>query len=176
MTWTKFSDDFSDDCWQLSDAAFRLHVEGLVWSNRKLLDLVLRKDEVQRWAKNPEAATELVDRGWWEDRGDRYFIVHHGAYQRAADAVVHQQKINRANRAKRGKAAKPPREQAASIKASNESCNESSNGSSNERDGTGQDRPGQEETPQVTQLPLAAGAESWPSWRGTGPNPFTEHN
>jgi hypothetical protein len=31
MTWTKLSDDFSDDCWELSDAAVRLHMEGLVW-------------------------------------------------------------------------------------------------------------------------------------------------
>jgi hypothetical protein len=41
MTWAKLSDDFTDDCWTLSDGAFRLHVEGLVWSNRKLLDLVI---------------------------------------------------------------------------------------------------------------------------------------
>ena len=34
MTWTKLSDDFGDDCWELSDAAYRLHVEGLLWSNR----------------------------------------------------------------------------------------------------------------------------------------------
>lgn len=26
MTWTKLSDDFSDDCWRLSDAAWRLHI------------------------------------------------------------------------------------------------------------------------------------------------------
>ena len=28
MTWTKLSDDFSDDCDQLSSDAFRLHVEA----------------------------------------------------------------------------------------------------------------------------------------------------
>jgi hypothetical protein len=44
MTWTKLSDDFSDDCWQLSDAAYRLHVDGLNWSNRKLLNCLLSKD------------------------------------------------------------------------------------------------------------------------------------
>ncbi|MGC7224587.1 hypothetical protein RBA13_22790, partial [Mycobacteroides abscessus subsp. massiliense] len=41
MTWTKLSDDYGDDCWRLSDAAFRTHTEGLCWSNRKLLDLVI---------------------------------------------------------------------------------------------------------------------------------------
>ena len=174
VTWTKLSDDFSDDCWQLSDAAWRLHVEGLIWSNRKLTDLVLRKDEIRRWAKHPESADELVAIGWWEDRGDHFFIVHHGAYQRSAEAVVRQQTANRENRAKRGKAAKPSREQAQGIKASNESSNESLDDSSDEMDGTGQDGPGQEVTTEIVGLPLAAGAE-WPAWRGAGPDPFVEH-
>ncbi|MBX7452295.1 hypothetical protein GR927_30285 [Mycolicibacterium sp. 3033] len=175
MTWTKLSDDFSDDCWQLSDAAFRLHVEGLIWSNRKLLDLVLSKDEVQRWAKNPDVAEELVNRGWWEDRGDHYFIVHHGGYQRAAQAVVHQQKVNRENRAKAGKPVKPTREQVASIKPLDESSDGSSDESFDEMVGSGLDGPGQKKSGEVSQLPLAAGAE-WPRWQGSGPNPFLEHN
>ena len=59
MTWTKLSDDFSDDCWQLSDAAYRLHTEGLIWSNRKLLNLRLAKDEMRMWAKHPESAAAI---------------------------------------------------------------------------------------------------------------------
>ena len=70
MTWTKLSDDFPDDCWTLSDAAFRLHVEGLAWSNRKLLDLRLPKDNLSRWAKHPEAVDELVANGYWTDEDD----------------------------------------------------------------------------------------------------------
>lgn len=172
MTWTKLSDDFSDDCWRLSDEAFRLHVEGLIWSNRKLLDLVLRKDEIQRWAKNPAAAEELVNCGWWQDHGDRYFVVHHGLYQRPAEAVVHQQKVNRENRAKRGKKApKPSREQAGEIQVSNDSLNDSCN----EMDRTGQDRPGQEERDKtvVSELPLSGAEEV--GWRGVGPDPFLEY-
>src|ERR1700722_16304557 len=76
MTWTKLSDDFSDDCWELSDAAVRLHMEGLVWSNRKLLDCRLVKDEMVRWAKRPGAAEELVAAGWWRDDDTVYLIVH----------------------------------------------------------------------------------------------------
>ncbi len=38
MTWTKLGDEFGDECWTLSDAAYRLHVDGLVWSNRKGTD------------------------------------------------------------------------------------------------------------------------------------------
>lgn len=175
MTWTKLSDDFSDDAWRLSDKAFRLHVEGLVWSNRKLLDLVLLKDEVQRWAKRPEAADELVERGWWEDWGDRYYIVHHGSYQRSADAVVNQQKVNKENRAKRGIKTSPAREQAKEIRPSNDSLVDSLHESTNERDRTGQDGPGREEGAQnVSQLPLAAGAERT-VWRGGGPDPYDEY-
>lgn len=114
MTWTKLSDDFADDCWELSDAAYRLHTEGLIWSNRKLLDCRLSKDldEMRRWAKRPEALAELLDRGWWEDRGDHYEIIHHACYQRTREAVLAQQEANRKNGEKGGRPPGPPRERA----------------------------------------------------------------
>ena len=59
MTWTKLSDDYSDDCWTLSDAAYRTHTDGLVWSNRKLLNGRLAK-EIRLWAKHPEAVEEAL--------------------------------------------------------------------------------------------------------------------
>ncbi len=70
MTWTKLSDDFSDDCWDLSDAAFRTHVEGLVWSNRKLLDCHIDLGETRRFAKHEEAINELLAARWWEPSPD----------------------------------------------------------------------------------------------------------
>jgi hypothetical protein len=110
VTWTKLSDDFSDDCWTLSDAAFRLHVDGLLWSNRKLLDLHLPKDDVPRFSKRPEAATELVAAEWWADRGDHYEIRHHAIYQRTRENVVKQQEVNAENGRKGGRPPKPARE------------------------------------------------------------------
>ena len=101
MTWTKLSDDFADDCWTLSDAAFRLHVEGLCWSNRKLLDLHLPTDDLRRFARNPDAVQELLAGGWWAADGDTYVIRHHAAYQRTRQAVLTQQEVNSAN-CKRG--------------------------------------------------------------------------
>jgi len=110
VTWTKLSDDFADDCWTLSDAAFRLHVEGLTWSNRKLLDLRLAKDDVRRFAKHPEVATELVASGWWTDRGEYYDIQHHATYQRPREDVLRQQARSAENGRKGGRPPKVQRE------------------------------------------------------------------
>ena len=144
MTWTKLSDDFNDDTDTLSDAAFRLHVEGIVWSNKKLLDVRIPKTDLRRFAKSEVPANELVEGGWWDDDGDAYVIQHHAVYQRLREAVIRQQTVNRENRAKRGKPVPPARE----IRfkdSSNDSSHESSNGSSihngslNEMDRTGRD-------------------------------------
>ncbi len=67
MSWAKLSDDYSDDCWTLSDEAFRLHTEALVWNGRKLLDCRVPKDDLRRFAKHPEAAAELLAVGWWTE-------------------------------------------------------------------------------------------------------------
>ncbi len=56
MTWSKLSDDFPDDCWTLLDGAFRLHVEGLCWSNRKLLDCRIPNGHLRRFATDGDDA------------------------------------------------------------------------------------------------------------------------
>lgn len=167
MTWSKISDDFSDDCWELSDAAFRLHVEGLIWSNRKLTDLALKKDDMVRWAKRPVAAAELVAIGWWTDIGQYYEIVHHGSYQRTKEAVVKQQAANRNNGKKGGRPRGPAREQAGELKpAGTYSLAHLQSETETERDRTGQDRPGREE----------GVSQSWPLWKGAGLDPFLEYS
>lgn len=115
MSFGKLSDDFADDCWTLSDAAFRLHVEGLCWNGRKLLDCRIPKDDLRRFARHPEAVAELVEVGWWVDAGEAYLIRHHAAYQRSREQVLHQQQVNRENALKGGRPPKPSREQASEI-------------------------------------------------------------
>lgn len=132
MTWTKLGDEFGDECWTLSDAAFRLHTEGLCWSNRMLTDGQLAKDEMRRWAHHPDAAEELVNVGWWENHGEHYQIIHHLGYQRTKKQIANQSIANQKNAARRWKG-KPPR---------NESQCESHNESTCEKDRTGQDGPG----------------------------------
>jgi len=145
MTWTKLSDDFTDDTETLSDAAVRLHVEGLVWSNKKLLDLKIPKTDLRRFAKSEVAIPELLAGEWWEDDGDHFIIRHHAAYQRLRAAVINQQAANKENRAKRGKATPPTREirfKASSNDSSHDSSNDSSDrhDSLDERDRSGRDQ------------------------------------
>lgn len=136
MRWTKLSDDFTGDCWTLSDAAFRTHVEGLIWSNYRLTDLRLDKDDMRRWAKHPDAAGELVAVGWWRDDGDAYVIIHHGCYQRTREQVLRQQEANQKNARK----PRPGRERA---NLSIDSLSDSLSDSHSEMDGTGRDRHGE---------------------------------
>jgi hypothetical protein len=110
VTWTRLSDDYSDDCWQLSDKAFRLHTEALVWSNRKLLDCRIPLDDVRRFARHPEAVPELLAAGWWTEKPDHYVLRHHAGYQWKKERVLRQQAANRANALKGGRPPKPPRE------------------------------------------------------------------
>ena len=131
MTWTRISDDFGEDCWTLSDQAFRLHVEGLGWSNAKLLDLRIPKDDLRRFAKHPEAAVELVGCGWWSDEADAYVIRHQGMYQRTREQVLAQQEANRKNGRRGGR---PPRK---ARPLETESVSESPSEPRTRRDGTG---------------------------------------
>jgi hypothetical protein len=143
MTWTKTGDEFADECWELSDAAYRLHHEGLTWSNRKATDGKLAKDDMVRWAKRPGAAEELVACGWWEDRGEYFQIVHHLGYQRTKDEVAHQANVNRENAKKRWAAAQArAAAKAAKEAAENDSLCESQSESQCERARTGQARTG----------------------------------
>jgi hypothetical protein len=100
MTFGKWSDDFADECWTLSDAAFRLHVEGLCWSARKLLDCVIPATDLPRIARHPEAVHELLAVGWWEVLdvpAGHYRIIHNAGYQPLREDVLHRQKVNAEN-------------------------------------------------------------------------------
>jgi hypothetical protein len=99
VSWTKTSDDFPDDCYRdaLSDAAYRTRHEGLSWSNRHLLDGWLPKRDLRRFAftSDPQAAVaELVARGYWNDEGDAWRIVHHLEHQPSRDQVLRRRAVD----------------------------------------------------------------------------------
>lgn len=77
MTWTKLGEEWPDAARELSDAAFRTHVEALCWSNRRGLDLTIPKRDLKRFAEtdDPDTAVKnLVTASWWQDCGDSWFI------------------------------------------------------------------------------------------------------
>lgn len=70
MRWTWIGDAFTDrpEVLTLSDAAFRLHIEALVYCNRNGLDGALTRVALHRLGR-PAAETiaELVAVGLWEE-------------------------------------------------------------------------------------------------------------
>lgn len=94
MTWTKLGAEFPDEARNLSNAAYRLHVDALCYSNRLLSDLLISKPEVRRfsWLPGPDATEtalkELVAEGWWEDRGSHWYIgARFAGWQRTKEQV-----------------------------------------------------------------------------------------
>lgn len=95
---------------------------------------------MRRWAHQPDAGEELVDRGYWEDHGEHYQIIHHIGYQPLAESVrnvsVQRQNAAKARWSKRNRKPTPP---------DDPSCKPHSNSQSNLQcggDGTGRDGPG----------------------------------
>lgn len=82
MTFTRIGDEFPHMARHLSDGAFRTHVEALIWSVSRELDLCIPKDDVRRFAETtidiPDVVAELLDKEWWIDAGEHYDV---GAFQ-----------------------------------------------------------------------------------------------
>lgn len=79
MTWIKLDDGFpaNPKILPLSDAAFRLYIEGLCYSGKYLTDGLLNEVIVKRMG-DPE---ELVEAGIWEEVKGGYQIVNYTEYQ-----------------------------------------------------------------------------------------------
>jgi len=80
VTWTKLSDNFSEECAGLSDAAFRLHLTGVLWTRRRRTSGWIDGDALRSSAfpAAPQALAELLTRGyWWSDGVGGYLIRRH---------------------------------------------------------------------------------------------------
>ena len=96
MTWTKLSDDFADQCCGLSDAAFRTHVEALIWVMRRESGGYLAARDVKRLAESPHtemAVAELVACGWWSIENQGYRINHHMEHQPEPDLIAKRREL-----------------------------------------------------------------------------------
>lgn len=107
MTWTKLSDDFGDDCARvgLSDAAFRTHVEGLLWANRRETDGWLAEKDLKRFAEavQPAAAVqELIAAEFWTAKENGWQIKH-GQDDQIEHSVLAKRRANCAERARKSR-------------------------------------------------------------------------
>jgi hypothetical protein len=107
MTWTKLGDDFADDCARvgLSDAAFRCHVEGLIWTMRRETAGYLDKIDLRKAIETPKAAAaiaELLAVGFWEQTESGYIVLHHMEHQPEPDYLA-KRRANTAERVRKSR-------------------------------------------------------------------------
>lgn len=171
MTWLKLSDDFGDDCARarLSDAAFRTHVEGLIWAMRRENDGLLDEIDVRRFAETGDphkAIQELVNAGWWQRLPQgRLQIVHAMEHQPESDVIERRRKLT-AERKRR------ERRRKAGLQADDETASRRDRTRDPGRGGTGLDgtgstrRSGSNGSSRATE-PKALGG-SWPAVRLPG--------
>ncbi len=80
MAFAQFDDAFADHrkVAGLSDAAFRLHVAGILYCSRHLTDGFIDGIEVPRLVRRfrKAALTELVEAGLWRDQAELGFVIH----------------------------------------------------------------------------------------------------
>jgi hypothetical protein len=89
-----------DEAAGLSDAAWRLHVEALIVSATRLHDLDVPKRTLGRQTEVhgdlDAAIAELIAGGWWEDRGDTWYIgLRFPGWQRSSEQVAAKRRTDR---------------------------------------------------------------------------------
>lgn len=115
MTWLKLSDDFGDQCADLSSDAFRTHVEGLLWTMRRETGGRLSVRDVSRFSEvdDPDAAVrELLAAGFWREAAGGYEVVHHIEHQPEPDVIARRrqataERVRRHRRKRAGLDAEP---------------------------------------------------------------------
>lgn len=106
MSWLKLGEEFAKECAHadLSDAAFRTHIEGLSHAMDRENDGRFDEREVRRFAETNDfaaAVQELVDSGFWtRSNSGELQIVHHIEEQPSA-AYFKDQRSNAATRQRR---------------------------------------------------------------------------
>lgn len=100
MTWTRLSDEFCDraEVASLTDAAFRAHVEALVYCNRVLTDGRLPKSVVRRVLTRATRMVyvELVKAGLWIEEPEHFTVDWRD--QLGADEVEQRRALDRERR------------------------------------------------------------------------------
>lgn len=98
MTWRKTGMEFDHECADvgLSNGAYRTHMEGIGYIyTAERTDCRIPKRNIRRVAGSETYAQdirELIDHGFWVDRGDEYEVMHHGDVIRQSLAAQQKQR------------------------------------------------------------------------------------
>lgn len=93
MTWRKTGEEFDNECAHidLTNGAYRTHQEGIGYLySVGAMNCLIPKRRLPKMLNSPtfsEDVRELVDHGFWADRGDAYEVMHHGDVVRASLAA-----------------------------------------------------------------------------------------
>lgn len=114
MTWTKTTDTYPRDARRarLTDAAYRLHHEGLTWVNHLETGPDIDRDDlgvlsgIRPLARAEEAVAALLAAGWWRETSDGWAVVEHYGDQIEPTVLARRREADRERqRRKRAKAA-----------------------------------------------------------------------
>lgn len=99
FVWLKLSDDFGELCarLELSDAAFRTHVEGMAWAMQRENGGKVYKNEVKRFAESDQyqnAVDELVRKDCWSVNEKGYIIKLHMEHQIEPEVIAARRNAN----------------------------------------------------------------------------------
>jgi hypothetical protein len=108
--WARFEDEFDDECADLPDAAYRLHVAAILWIYRtEQAGLrVPRHVALRLGGKNyVRSAGRLVAEAFWKPNGDGWEVVHHAdvireSFRRVTNTRIKNKAIARARRRRDG--------------------------------------------------------------------------
>lgn len=105
MTWVKLGVEFSSQCMDLSNAAFRLHVEVIhhLYQTEEF-SLVVAKRHLGRISAEAAAAPELVAVRFWDESDTGYEVIHHADVirQSLAAQILHREREKARQQKKRG--------------------------------------------------------------------------
>lgn len=109
-TWIKLLDTFPEhpSVLDLSDAAFRAHIEALCYCARNLTDGAMTATAVERRVGvKPKVVAELVEAGLWIVADGGFSVANYTKYQRSKEQIDKLRDGNRQRQAKRRSGATP---------------------------------------------------------------------
>ena len=107
MTWLKLADEFAKECRRarLSDAAFRVHVEGLCFAMDDENDGIIYEDDLRSFTRTADPMTavqELCDCSFWLQLGPaKWQILHQMEHQPDAETLAARRKLAAQRQAKK---------------------------------------------------------------------------